>query len=173
MESSPGRMPRRCSVKNHREASSRGAKGAQGPDVDGVRPGGLDGELLFVIVPLHRRVIDPVGLTLGPHEGEDVGDLAPEVLAVHNAVDHPVLEQELAGLESLGEVGVDGLLDHPWSREADERLWLGEDDVSEHRVARGDAARRGVGENRDVGQPVLGDAREHGRGLGQLHEGQN
>ena len=53
---------------------------------------------------------------------------------------HAVVEQELGGLEALGQVLADGLLDHPRAREPDHRARLGQDHVAEHREARAHAA---------------------------------
>jgi hypothetical protein len=46
-----------------------------------------------------------------------------------------VLEQELGGLEALGQVLPERLLDHARPGEADHRAGLREDQVAEHRVA--------------------------------------
>src|SRR5947209_11370829 len=52
------------------------------------------------------------------------------LLAMDDGVDHPVLQQELAGLESLRELLPQRLLDHSRAGESDQRLRLGEDDVA-------------------------------------------
>jgi len=56
-----------------------------------------------------------------------------------------VLEEELAGLEALGEFDADRGLDGPRAGEADERLRLGEDEVAERGEAGRDAALTGTG----------------------------
>ena len=68
-------------------------------------------------------------------------------------VEHAVLEQELAALESFGQRLADRLLDDARTGKADERLRLGDVDVAQHGEARRDAAGRRIGEHRDVGQP--------------------
>ena len=79
----------------------------------------------------------------------EVLHLAP----IDDDVEHAVLEQELAALESFGQLLADGLLDDARAGEADERLRLGDVDVAEHREARGHAAGRRIGQDRDVGEP--------------------
>jgi hypothetical protein len=64
-------------------------------------------------------------------------------------------------------------LDHPLAGEADEGVGLGDVDVAEHRVARGDPAGGRVGEHDDVRQPgFLEPAGHHGR-LGHLHQAED
>src|SRR5436190_960636 len=53
---------------------------------------------------------------------EAAGERVLHVDAVDDEVDHPVLEQELAALEAVGELLPDGLLDHARPGEADQRL---------------------------------------------------
>ena len=65
----------------------------------------------------------------------------------------PLLEQELAALESFGQLLADRLLDDARAGEADQRLRLGDVEIAEHREARRHAAGRRIGEHGDVGQP--------------------
>ena len=102
------------------------------------------------------------------HAGDDVLQLAP----IDDDVEHAVLEQELAALEALGQLLPDRLLDDARAGEADERLRLGDVEVAQHREARGHAAGRRIGQDRDVGQPRAIEARERGADLRHLHQRQ-
>src|SRR4051812_42552497 len=88
-----------------------------------------------------------------PHQGtllcaviDEPGDFAAEVFAVDNEVEEAVLLEEFAALEAFGEFDLDGVPDRSRSREADEGLGFGDDEVAEHGEAGGDAARCRVGE---------------------------
>src|SRR3569833_4209427 len=108
-----------------------------------------------------------------PRRGRTAGHVAQqlahgplEVPAMRHAVEHAVVEEELGRLESYREVLTEGLLDAAWAGEADYRARLGENGVAEHGVARADAARRRIGENRDVRDAPLRKLGEHFRDLG-------
>jgi hypothetical protein len=58
------------------------------------------------------------------------------VAAVHDEVEHAVLDQELAALKAVRQLLPDGLLDDAGTGKADERLGLGDVEVAEHREAR-------------------------------------
>src|SRR5262245_21626918 len=85
-------------------------------------------------------------------------------------VELAVREQEFRPLEALGKRLPDRLGDDPRPGEPDQRARLGEDDVAQHREARGDAAGGGIGEDRDVRQAGGPEPLEGGRGLGHLHQ---
>src|SRR2546426_2285001 len=146
IRSSPGRMPA-CSPP--RRARSRATASAY---VTGglARPG---------------RLVD--------EEGEDAPDGLLELAPLDDHVELPVREQKLGALESLGQRLPDRLGDDPRAREADQRARLGEDDVAEHREARGDPAGGGIREDGNVGQPAGSEPLERGGGLGHLHQGQD
>ena len=59
-------------------------------------------------------------------------------------------EREFGGLEALRELLLDGVANHALARKADKRMGLREDDVALHGERCGDAARRRVGDDRDV-----------------------
>ena len=88
-------------------------------------------------------------------EREQLRERRAQIGARYDGVDEPVRERELGGLEALGELLLDGVANHALAREADERMGLREDDVALHGERRGDAARRRVGDDRDVGQTTL------------------
>ena len=71
-----------------------------------------------------------------------------------------MFEQELRSLEALWQGLADGLLDDPRPGETDQGPRLGDIEVSEHRVARGDTASGWIGQHRDEGHSDLGEARE-------------
>ena len=115
-------------------------------------------------VRLHRIVRDDHALLardrLALHarrvmEREQLRERRAQIGARYNGVDEPVRERELGGLKALGELLLDGVANHALAREADERMGLREDDVALHGERRGDAARRRVGDDRDVGQAAL------------------
>ena len=66
-------------------------------------------------------------------------DLATKFVAMNNAIDEAVFEQELARLEARGEFDFDRLFDDTRTRKADEGFWFGEDDVAEGCEASGDS----------------------------------
>ena len=82
---------------------------------------------------------------------------------IDDQIEHAVLEQELAALESLGQLLPDRLLDDARAGEADERLRLRDVHVAEHREARGHAAGRRIGQDRDVGEPRAIEPRQRAR----------
>ena len=88
------------------------------------------------------------------HEAQRVGDRRFHLAPIDDEVEHALLEQELAALESLGQLLPDRLLDDARSGEADQRLRLGDVEIAEHREARGHAAGRRIGQHRDEGQPA-------------------
>ena len=89
---------------------------------------------------------------------------------MHDEVHEPVLLQEFAALEPVGQLDLDRVPDRARACEADQRLRLGEDKVAERREAGGDAAGRRVGKQADENLPCLVEAGEGGAGLGHLHE---
>ena len=109
---------------------------------------------------------------LGGHERERVAEGRLQLAPIDDQVEHAALEQELAALEAVGQLLADGLLDHARAGEADQRLRLGDVQVAEHREARGDAAGRRIGEDRDVGQPRAIEPRQRRRDLRHLHQRQ-
>ena len=62
---------------------------------------------------------------------EEARDGGLQVLAVHDHVEEPVLEEELARLEALGELAPDRVLDHGRPGEAEEGLRLGHEHVAQ------------------------------------------
>jgi len=101
------------------------------------------------------------------HEG---ADRLLETLALDDHIDHAVFEKKFGPLELIRQLLLDGLFDHARSGKPDQRLRLGNDDISQHRHAGGDAAERGIGEDRDERQFGLAQLRNRGRGLGHLHQ---
>ena len=67
----------------------------------------------------------------------------------------PCSSRYSARWKPFGQLLADGLLDHPLAGKADQRAGLGDLDVAEHRVGRGDAAGGRVGQDDDVGQAGL------------------
>ena len=93
-----------------------------------------------------------------------------ELVAVHDHVDHAVLEQIFGALEALRQLLADRLLDDARAGEADQRARLGDVDVAEHGVGGGDAAGRRIGEDDDVGKAGLLHHLHGDRGARQLHQ---
>src|SRR5689334_17962815 len=96
---------------------------------------------------------------------QDQADLPLELLTMHDAIQHAMFEQELGALKAVRQFLPNGLFDDTRAGETDERLGLGQDDVPEHRKARGDAARRRMEEDGDVRDTRLAQPAERGRGL--------
>ena len=94
-------------------------------------------------------------------------------MAMHDHVDHAVLEQIFGALESFRQTLADRLRDDALAGETDLRAGLGDLDVAQHRVGRADAAIGRIGEHDDVRQPRLVqhvDADRHAR---HLHQREN
>ncbi len=64
-------------------------------------------------------------------EAEDRGDLVPELGPVDDAIEEPVLEQELRALEPFGQLLGDRPRRHPGAGKADEGVRLRDVDVAE------------------------------------------
>ena len=92
---------------------------------------------------------------------------------MHDHVDHAVVEQVLGALEALGELFADGLLDDAGTGKADQRARLGHVHIAQHRVGRGHAAGRRVGEDDDVGQARIPQHLHADGGARHLHQGQD
>ena len=116
-----------------------------------------------------RRVLAASRLGAGV-ELEQVADRAAQAFARLDQVEHPVLEQEAGGLEPVGQLLADRLLDHGGPGEADVRVGLGDQDVAERRVGGADAAVGGIGQQRDEQHALLGQPRHRLRGLDHLHQ---
>ena len=86
---------------------------------------------------------------------EQLPQRAAQVLARLDEVEHAVVEQELGGLEAVGERLPDRLLDHLRPGEADVAARLGDEDVAERRERGADAAVGRVGQHDDVEDPLL------------------
>src|SRR5712692_4324553 len=81
-----------------------------------------------------------------------------------------MLEKKLGALKSFGELLADGLLDHAWAGETNERAGLADVEVAEHGEAGGDAAGGGISQHGDVGQLFVVEPGERGGNFGELHE---
>src|SRR5690625_102564 len=96
------------------------------------------------------------------------GEFGLELATVDDVVEHALLQEELGPLEALGQVLLDRLLDDPRPCEADERLGLGDYQVAQRREAGRHTAGGRVGEDADVGQPLLRQALQGGGGVRHL-----
>src|SRR5215207_1426819 len=96
------------------------------------------------------------------HVSEDSRDLVLHLPAVDDRVEHPMLEKELGGLESLGKLLLDRLLDHSGTGESDERARLRKVHVTKQRVRSRYAPGGRIGKDRDIGDRRLRQPREHG-----------
>ncbi|KAI1692107.1 hypothetical protein Ddc_23824 [Ditylenchus destructor] len=164
---SGGRDGGRRGVRSHREI--------QGSNEDGQTGSGL--------AVLSRKSPSACALPLGPSSGDRVGalplqdgqvagdDLA-QLAAVHDHVDRTLLHQELGALEPFGQLFTHGLLDHARAGKADQRLGFGDDHVAHEGEAGRHAAHGGVGQDADERQAGSRQARQHGIGLGHLHQRQ-
>src|SRR5262245_62391227 len=137
MRSSPGRMPA-CSPP--RRARRRATASAY-----------VTGNL-----PRSGRLIG--------EERENAAKRVLEFAPLDDQVELAVREQEFRPLEALGKRLPDRLGDDPRSGEPDQRARLGENDVAQHREARGHATGGGVGEDREIRQAAGTEPLERGRG---------
>ena len=92
--------------------------------------------------------------------------------AIDDEIDHPFFEQELASLESLGQLLADRLLDDARAGEPDLRLRFGDVEVAQHRETRRHAAGGRIGQDRDVRQARSIQPRERAADLRHLHQRQ-
>ena len=110
------------------------------------------------------------GRRLRHHEPQRARDGRLQLASIDDEIDEAVLEQELAALEPFGQLLADGLLDHARTGETDERARLGDVQVAEHREARGHAARRRIGQDRQIRQPGAIEPRQRRADLRHLHQ---
>ena len=103
---------------------------------------------------------------------EQIGEAAAQGGAVDDEIDHAVIEEELGGLEAVGQFLLGDLLDDARSGEADEGAGLGHDDIGDGGVAGGDAAVAGIDQQGDVRHARFAQPGEGGDGFGHLHEGE-
>jgi len=82
-------------------------------------------------------------------------DRSLELGPAHDQIEHAVLEQEFAALESLGQLLANRLLDDAWTGEADEGARLGDVEIAEHGEGSRHATGRGIRQDRDVRQACL------------------
>jgi len=81
----------------------------------------------------------------------------------------PCFLEIFGALEALGQLLAEyGLLDHARTGKADECAGLGDMDVTEHGIGRGDPAGGRIGEHDDVGLPRLAQQLHGDRGARQL-----
>src|SRR3982750_4916897 len=99
------------------------------------------------------------------HKIQHPNDRLSHIAAVDDMVDHSVLEQELASLETFRQFLPDRLLDHTRACKSDQCFWLGNINVTKHRKARGHAARGRVCEYRDERQTSIVQSSESRRDL--------
>ena len=89
-----------------------------------------------------------------------------------DAVHETMAEQEFGALEPLRQLRRDGARRDPRPGEADERVGLGDVDVTDRRERGEDATGRRVGQDRDEGHATGPQPLERGKRLGQLHQRQ-
>src|SRR5262249_36396653 len=66
-------------------------------------------------------------------ESQNVDQEVAQFAAVHDSVEHAVIEQEFRALKPLGQLLADRLLDHARAGEADQRAGFGDVEIAEHR----------------------------------------
>jgi len=94
-----------------------------------------------------------------------------QVFPLGDNVHHPVLEQELGGLETFRQISTNSLFDDPGTGKTDQGAGFGHIDVAKGGVTGGHPAGGGIGQDRDVGNPLLAQAGQYRAGLGHLHQG--
>ncbi|MBA7468829.1 hypothetical protein ES707_04084 [subsurface metagenome] len=84
-----------------------------------------------------------------------------------------MVAQIFGALETLGQLFADGLLDHARAGKSDQRTRLGNLDVAEHRIGRGDAAGGRIGQHHNVRQFCLTQHLHGHRRARHLHQRQD
>ncbi len=104
------------------------------------------------------------------HLGQQATQARTQFLARDDHVDGTVFQQELTALEAFWQFLAHGLLDHPRTGEADQRLGFADDHVAEHRQTGGYTTVNRVGQYGNERQALFAQACQHGGGLGHLHQ---
>ena len=94
----------------------------------------------------------------------------PQLQSADNLVNEPVFEKELRGLETRGQGLLRRVLDHPGTREPDQRARFGDDHIAQRGKTRGDAAHRGMGQHGNERQPRLREPAERRTRVRHLHQ---
>ena len=81
-----------------------------------------------------------------------------------------MLQQKFAALKAFRQFFPHGLFNHPWSGEANQRLGFSNIQIAEQGQTGGNAAGRGMGQHRNIGHAVFGQAGQHRAGFGHLHQ---
>ena len=66
---------------------------------------------------------------------------------MRHEIEHAVIEEEFAALKAFGKFLTDGLFDDTRAGESDERAWLGDVHIPEHREAGRHAAGRRISQH--------------------------
>src|SRR5206468_394997 len=112
------------------------------------------------------------GLTAAEH-AKEVGYRWAQLLPVNNPVDETVLQQELRGLKTIGNIGLDGLANDIGPCEPNQSLGFCKDNIAEGRKARHRASHGRIGQHRDEEASMPIEIREGGAGLRHLHQGED
>src|ERR1041384_6702623 len=111
---------------------------------------------------LRLALISRARRSVAGHELQRVNDEVPEVLSLHDRIEHPVFKQEFGALKSLGQLLLDSLLDHARPCKADQS--------ARQRKALGHAASGWIRENGYERQAFFIEPRKGGRDLSHLHQ---
>ena len=106
-------------------------------------------------------------------EPAQLGDGRAQIVAMHHHIDHAVVAQIFRLLKSVRQFLANGLLDDARAGEADQRAGLGDLNVAEHRIGRGDAAGGRIGEHDDIRLARLAQPLHRDGGARHLHQRQN
>src|SRR5580704_6784882 len=109
-------------------------------------------------------------MTLTDEEVESLRDIRLHFLARDDGVEETVLEEKFCGLKAFGQFLTDGLLDDARAGETDQRAGLGDIQVTEHRVAGGDAAGGGIGQYGNERELGFVQAAERRGNFRELHQ---
>ena len=94
-------------------------------------------------------------------------------MPMKNHVDGAMLQQELAALETFGQLFTNSLLDNTRTGETDQRIRFRNVQIAQHGKTCGNATEYRVGHDRDIGNALLLHALKHGGRLGHLHQRQD
>src|SRR5215831_5315998 len=126
---------------------------------------------MTVIVSCMETVLSVLA-RLSHEPAQGLSDERLHVFPMHDGVDHSVLEEEFAALESIRQFLFDGLFDNPRTRESDQCSGFGDVEIAEHGVAGGHSSRSRIRQYGYVWKALHVEIGKGRRNLCHLHQTQ-
>src|SRR4030042_2049978 len=104
---------------------------------------------------------------------QERGKCVSQILTLHNQVNHPMFEKVLGSLKSFWKLCPNRLLNHPRPCKSDHRLWLRNDDITQHGNTGRNSTCSGVGQYGDIGNFRLVQFSQGRARFGHLHQGED